>query len=57
VAFQIKAERDDEGQGASRDSRINGNTRTPLACCVIGRTTAANWYNPLSADQIQQLRE
>ncbi|XP_052257656.1 basic salivary proline-rich protein 2-like [Dreissena polymorpha] len=54
-SFVIKLERDDEGVGGSRDSRVNGNTRTPIACCVIGRTTAANWYNPMSAADIQNM--
>ena len=53
--FQITQERDDEGFGGNTDSQINGNARTPLACCTVGRTRSRNWYNPLSAMDIQNM--
>ncbi|XP_045156937.2 uncharacterized PPE family protein PPE62-like [Mercenaria mercenaria] len=54
-AFVIKLEQDDLGLGGSRESRVNGNTHNPLACCTIGRTTARNWYNPMSAASLQNM--
>ena len=55
MVLQITQERDDEGFGGNVDSQVNGNARTPLACCTIGRTTSRNWYNPLSAMDIQNM--
>ena len=55
VILQITQERDDEGFGGNTDSQINGNARTPLACCTVGRTRSRNWYNPLSAMDIQNM--
>lgn len=51
----LKLERDDEGLGGTRDSGVNGNTHNPIACCVIGRTSARNWYNPMSTFDIQNM--
>ena len=52
---QITQERDDEGFGGNTDSQINGNARTPLACCTISRTTSRNWFMPLSAQNLQDM--
>lgn len=53
--FQLKLERDDLGMGNNRESQVNGNTFNPIGCCVIGRTTAHNWYNPLTSTDIQNM--
>lgn len=48
----IKLERDDEGTGTNSASLQNGNARTPIACCTIGRASPANWRTPYSEDDL-----
>ncbi|XP_048761572.2 uncharacterized protein LOC125670441 [Ostrea edulis] len=48
----IKLERDDEGTGTNSNSQQNGNARTPIACCTIGRASPANWRTPYSEDDL-----
>lgn len=50
--FQIKLERDDEGLGTNVASTQNGNARTPLACCTIGRSGPSNWNSPWSEAEL-----
>ena len=45
-------ERDDEGLGTNSNSLMNGNARTPLACCTIGRTSPNNWASPWSETEL-----
>lgn len=48
----VKLERDDEGTGTNSASLQNGNARTPIACCTIGRASPANWRTPYSEDDL-----
>uniref|UniRef100_A0A8B8CFL3 Glutenin, high molecular weight subunit DX5-like n=1 Tax=Crassostrea virginica TaxID=6565 RepID=A0A8B8CFL3_CRAVI len=48
----VKLERDDEGTGTNSASQQNGNARTPIACCTIGRASPANWRTPYSEDDL-----
>ena len=50
--LQVKLERDDEGTGTNSASQQNGNARTPIACCTIGRASPANWRTPYSEDDL-----
>ncbi|KAL3867865.1 hypothetical protein ACJMK2_040711 [Sinanodonta woodiana] len=54
-SFVIKFERDDEGQGTNSGSQINGNARTPIACCTIARSSLNNWNNFMSATDMQNM--
>lgn len=45
-------ERDDEGTGTNSASQQNGNARTPIACCTIGRASPANWRTPYSENDL-----
>ncbi|CAG2208698.1 SOD1 [Mytilus edulis] len=51
----IKLERDDEGTGTNSASQMNGNARTPLACCTVGRASNSNWAKPYSEQDLAAL--
>ena len=34
---------------------MNGNARTPLACCTVGRASASNWATPYSEQDLAAL--
>ena len=55
INLQIKLERDDEGTGTNSGSQMNGNARTPLACCTVGRASASNWATPYSEQDLAAL--
>ncbi|KAK3592162.1 hypothetical protein CHS0354_019453 [Potamilus streckersoni] len=54
-SFVIKFERDDEGQGTNSGSQINGNARTPIACCTVASSSPNNWNNFMSASDMQNM--
>ncbi|KAJ8305897.1 hypothetical protein KUTeg_016442 [Tegillarca granosa] len=48
----IKYERDDEGTGTNSRSQVDGNARTPVACCTIGRAGPRNWQDPYTEEEL-----